>query len=87
MAFCLSGLDAVYLSLHDEEEEETTKGDSMAAPPRDPDVSFQQRIGPIFHYSSTSRQVNNVEYTISVHHGSSSYISFSKDMYCRLRLQ
>jgi hypothetical protein len=46
VAFCMSGLDAMYVSLVGEGEEETNgPEDPMAAPTQDPAISLHQRIG------------------------------------------
>jgi hypothetical protein len=46
VAFCMSGLDAMYVSLvRDGEEETNGPEDPMAAPPQDPAISLHQRIG------------------------------------------
>jgi hypothetical protein len=45
VSFCLSGLDAIYLSLAQGGEEEPRSGAPLAAPPLDQTITVQQRIG------------------------------------------
>jgi hypothetical protein len=46
VAFCMSGLDSMYVSLVGEgEEEKNGPDDPMVAPPQDPAISLHHRIG------------------------------------------